>query len=54
MPFSSKAQMGYMFANHPSIAKRWQAEAPVDYKALPEKKTATKTTKNLLSGKGKV
>jgi hypothetical protein len=51
MPFSSKAQMGYMFANHPDIAKRWQKEAPVDYGKLPERKTASKGTKKLLSGK---
>ncbi len=51
MPFKSQAQMGYMFANHPSIAKRWQAEAPVQAKDLPERKTATKGTKSLLAGK---
>ncbi len=51
MPFKSKAQAGFLWANHPDVAKRWQREAPVDIKALPERKTATKGTKKLLSGK---
>ncbi len=53
MPFTSKAQMGYMYANHPEIAKRWQSEAPVKASELPERKTATKGTKSLLAGKAK-
>ena len=28
MPFTSKAQQGFMFANHPKIAKRWAKETP--------------------------
>jgi hypothetical protein len=24
MPFRSQAQRGYMYANHPEIAKRWE------------------------------
>lgn len=28
MPFRSKAQRGYMYANHPDIAKRWEHETP--------------------------
>lgn len=28
MPFKSKAQRGYMWANHPRIAKRWAHETP--------------------------
>lgn len=28
MPFKSVAQQGFMFANHPEIAKRWAAEYP--------------------------
>lgn len=51
MPFKSKAQAGYLWARHPDIARRWQSEAPVDVKQLPERKTATKGTKSLLSGK---
>ena len=37
MPFRSKSQLGYMFANHPEIAKRWAKETP-NIKSLPEKK----------------
>ncbi len=51
MPMVSQAQNGYMWANHPEIARRWSKEAPVDVKSLPERKTATKGTKSLLSGK---
>lgn len=36
MPFESKAQQRYMFAQHPRIAKRWAKETP-DMKNLPEK-----------------
>lgn len=28
MPFASKAQMRYMYAKHPAIAKRWREEYP--------------------------
>lgn len=28
MPFKSQAQRGFMFANHPEIAKRFAAETP--------------------------
>ena len=38
MPFQSKAQEKFMYAKHPEIAKRWQSEAPTDYKKLPEHK----------------
>jgi hypothetical protein len=37
MPFQSKSQMRWMFANHPSMAKRW-AKHTEDAKGLPEKK----------------
>ena len=37
MPFKSKAQMRYMFARHPKIAKRWKKKYGVP-KNLPEKK----------------
>ncbi len=50
MPFQSKAQEGFLWANHPDIARRWQRESPVDIKSLPERKRATKKTKDLLSG----
>lgn len=35
-PFQSKAQAGYMFANHPKLAKEF-AEKTKSIKALPEK-----------------
>jgi len=41
MPFQSKAQQKWMYANHPLIAKRWQKETPKD-KKLPEKKESKK------------
>jgi len=36
MPFKSKAQMRYMFWQHPRIAKRWVREYGVP-KKLPER-----------------
>lgn len=36
MPFKSEAQRGYMYANHPEIAKRFQRETPKG-KKLPKK-----------------
>lgn len=35
MPFKSKAQAKYMFANHPKIAKEFAAKTP-NIKALPK------------------
>lgn len=35
MPFRSKAQMRFMFAKHPSIAKRWEDTYGVS-KNMPE------------------
>ena len=40
MPFKSKQQMRWMFANHPTMAKRW-AKHTSDTKKLPEKKKKT-------------
>lgn len=28
MPFQSKAQSGWMFTNHPELARQWAAETP--------------------------
>lgn len=36
VPFRSKRQMRWMFANHPEMAERWAKETPNE-KALPEK-----------------
>jgi len=40
MPFKSKAQMRYMYAKHPEVAKKWQSESDVSkgYPKMPEKK----------------
>lgn len=35
MPFVSRAQAKYMFANHPEIAKEWASKTS-DIKALPK------------------
>lgn len=48
MPFKSKAQEKYLFANQPEIAKRWAKVTP-SIKALPEKvkpKSKKKTKAN--------
>lgn len=41
MPFKSKAQQGFMFANMPKTAKKWAKETP-NMKSLPMKAKATK------------
>lgn len=43
MPFRSQAQRKWMHANHPEMAKRWEAETPKG-KKLP-KKVAKKPSK---------
>jgi hypothetical protein len=35
MPFKSKAQQGFMFANMPKTAKKWAKETP-NMKSLPK------------------
>lgn len=37
MPFQSKAQMKWMFAKHPEMAKRWADETPSIEKLPPKK-----------------
>jgi len=37
MPFKSKAQMAYMYANHPKIAERWQSKYKQKLSRLPKK-----------------
>lgn len=49
MPFQSEAQRRYMHANHPEIAKRFEAETPKG-KKLPEHKGRAKLEKKV--GKG--
>lgn len=36
MPFKSKSQERWMFANHPEMAKQWAADTP-NQKALPDR-----------------
>jgi len=36
MPFKSKAQRGFMYANKPEMAKRWEKKTPKN-KSLPNK-----------------
>lgn len=36
MPFKSQAQRGWMYANKPAMAKRWQKETSKN-KSLPKK-----------------
>lgn len=44
MPFKSKAQMRFMFANHPKIAMEFAAKTK-DMKKLPEKKKSSSQKK---------
>jgi hypothetical protein len=37
MPFVSEAQKGFLYANHPDIAKKWQEHTPKG-KKLPARK----------------
>lgn len=41
MPFTSQAQRGWMFENHPEMAHEWAKETP-DIQALPERKKSKK------------
>lgn len=41
MPFKSKAQRKWMWANNPEMAKRWEKETPKG-KKLPKKKGGRK------------
>lgn len=48
MPFKSKKQMRYLYANEPKIAKKWSAEFPnQDIKKLPERKGIVKSKNKL-------
>ena len=42
MPFKSAAQRRYLHANHPKIAKRWEAEYGVKPKIKKKKKKKRK------------
>lgn len=47
MPFRSQAQRGYMYANHPSIAKEFEAATPKG-KKLPYHVKKKKTIANMM------
>lgn len=51
MPFQSKAQMAFMFANHPDIAKRWEGEYHQTGKGLPQHKRKKRKTALTHDGK---
>lgn len=42
MPFKSKAQMRYMFSQHPEMAKEWAEHTPKN-KKLPNRKNGKKS-----------
>ena len=44
MPFKSKAQRRFMYAKHPEMAKKWEAETPTGTR-LPSKMGRKKPTK---------
>ena len=44
-PFSSKDQARYLFANHPEIAKKWEAEYHQKLSSLPAKLAKKKKKK---------
>ena len=45
MPFKSAKQRRYLHANHPKIAKRWEAEYGAKPKKKKKKKSGTKSKK---------
>ncbi len=49
MPFKSKAQMKYLYAKEPEIAKEFASKTK-DFKRLPEKKKKYSKIKKLIGG----
>ncbi|MGH9444245.1 MAG: hypothetical protein ACRD3O_00655 [Terriglobia bacterium] len=49
MPFKSIKQLRWMYANHPKMARRWEAETPKD-KKLPVYARAAKREKEKDNG----
>lgn len=45
MPFKSQAQRGWMYANHPKMAKEWEVETPDE--KLSQKKKKKKERKGI-------
>jgi len=50
MPFKSKAQAKWMFANKPKMAKEWASETP-SIKKLPKKVKMTDRMNKIIKGK---
>ena len=54
MPFKSEAQRGYLFANHPQVAKEFAAATPkgkkLPYKAKKQHSMAAGINKGLREG----
>ena len=50
MPFKSESQKGYLFSNHPEIAKRWAKEygVPKDLPKKVKKKDDSKYSKDVI------
>lgn len=46
MPFKSKSQMRWMYANKPDMAEEWASETK-NIKKLPEKKKKKKSGKHI-------
>lgn len=51
MPFKSQAQKGYLYANKPGVAKKFQKDTPKKGKALPPKVAKPVKGKNTRRGK---
>lgn len=51
MPFESEAQKGWMYANHPAMAARWQKETPRG-KKLPRHHHKRKKSHRTHKGRG--
>lgn len=49
MPFKSEAQRGYMYANHPKLAKEFQSATPKG-KKLPYHVKGKSTAKGIFKG----
>lgn len=45
MPLVSKAQVRYMFSQHPEIARRWTTNYGLNYKSLPARKRIRKAVR---------
>lgn len=53
MPFRSQAQRGFMYANHPGIAKRFEKETPKGVKLPEHVKVKSNPLKSFVKKNGK-